>query len=95
LNVIEIDFFLSFLCFVIFYTYKKRRTRYCQLISLNNRIKRFIYACCAKIYKENYHDSIHVDEFTVELRQRTIKTWFKSNKPLGAAGGKVGKLNIH
>ena len=22
-------------------------------------------------------------------------TWFKSNYPLGAAGGKVGKLNIH
>ena len=55
--------------------------------------------CCAKIYEENYHDSIHADECTVELRQTTIKTWFKSNNnPLGAAAGKVVKLtfnNIH
>jgi hypothetical protein len=29
--------------------WKKIRTRYCQLVSPNNRIKRFIYACCAKI----------------------------------------------
>jgi hypothetical protein len=45
----------------------------------------------AKIYEENYHDSIHADECIVELRQTTIKTWFKS---LEAAGGKVGKLSI-
>jgi hypothetical protein len=45
--------------------------------SPNNRIKRFIYACYAKIFNENYHDSIHADECTLELRQTTIKTWFK------------------
>jgi hypothetical protein len=28
-------------------------------VSSNNRIKRFIYACCAKIYHEKYDDSIH------------------------------------
>ena len=38
-------------------------------------------------YEENYHDSIHADECTVEMRQTTIKTWFKSNNPLGAARG--------
>jgi hypothetical protein len=71
--------------------WKKIRTRYCQLVSPNNRIKRFIYACCAKIFNENYHDSIHADECTVELRRTTIKTWYKSNMPSRAAGGKVGK----
>jgi hypothetical protein len=67
------------------------KTRKCQLLSPNNRIKRFIYACCAKIYEEHYHDSIQLDECTVELRQTTIEAWFKSNNPLGAAGGIVGK----
>ncbi len=52
-------------------------TRYCQLVSPNNRIKRSIYACCAKIFNENYHDSIHADECTLEFRRTTIKTWFK------------------
>jgi hypothetical protein len=33
--------------------------------------------------------------FMLELRQTTIKTWFKSNNPLGASGGKLGNLNIH
>jgi hypothetical protein len=54
-------------------------------------VKRFIYACCAKIFNENYHDSIHADECTVELRRTTIKTWYKSNMPSRAAGGKIGK----
>jgi len=41
---------------------EKIRTRYCQLVSPNNRIK----SCAKDIYEENYHDFIHADECTVE-----------------------------
>jgi hypothetical protein len=34
-----------------------RKIRYFQLVSSNNRIQRFNYACCAKIYHEKYDDS--------------------------------------
>ncbi len=71
--------------------WRKIRTRYCQIVSSNNRIKRFIYACCAKIYHEKYDDSIHADECTVEMRNTTIKTWHKGSNILRASGGRIGK----
>ena len=74
--------------------WKKIRTRYCQIVSPNNRIKRFVYGCCAKIFREKFFDSIHADECSVEIRKTTIKTWFKPSLMLRAAGGKIGKPKL-
>jgi hypothetical protein len=43
------------------------------------------------MFKDKFHDSIHIDECSVELRLSTIKIWNKKNLLLRAAGGKVGK----
>ena len=71
--------------------WKKIRTRYCQIVSFNNRIKRYIYACNSKLFKDKFLDSIHIDECSVELRFTTHKNWNKKNLLLRAAGCKVGK----
>ena len=71
--------------------WNKIRTRYCQIVSFNNKVKRFIFACCAKLNKETFYNTIHIDECSVELRFTTIKNWNKKNILLRAAGGKVGK----
>ena len=44
--------------------WKKIQTRYCQIVSPINRIKRFVYASMAKINNENFCDVIDVDECT-------------------------------
>ena len=44
--------------------WKKIRTPYFQAVSFNSRIERFIYGCCAKIYRENFDDSIHANKCT-------------------------------
>jgi len=44
--------------------WKKIQTRYCQIVSPINRIKRFVYASMAKINNENFSDVIDVDECT-------------------------------
>ena len=43
-------------------------TKYCQIVEPRNQIKRFIYCCLCKRYRENFEDAIDADETTVELR---------------------------
>ena len=67
-------------------------TKYCQIIRPINRLKRFIYTCMAKRFREEYDDAIFVDECTVELKVYNPKNWRKDDQPLlRAAGGKLGK----
>ena len=47
--------------------WRRVRTSYCQIVSFNNRVKRYIYGCFCKIYSENYHDVVFVDETTIEI----------------------------
>ena len=64
----------------------------CKSIVSNCKIKRFIYACTAKLNNEQFDDVIDIDECTVELRYSTYKNWRKStNKFLRAHNGKFGK----
>ena len=80
--------------------WRRVNTKYCQIVSPVNRLKRFIYCCMAKLNNDNYEDVIDIKESTVELRNVTYKNW---NKPeaslLRAHGGKIGKpkhnLKIH
>jgi hypothetical protein len=72
--------------------WKKVNTKYCQIVSPANQIKRFTYACCCKIYNETYDDVTDIDETTVEVRLATYKNWRKSSDVMSrAAGGKIGK----
>ena len=71
--------------------WRKINTKYCQIVSPANRCKRFIFSCFAKKYKENFYNTIAVDECTVELTQCTAKNQTKGDRLLRAAGNKVGK----
>ena len=70
----------------------KVNTKYCQIVSPINRLKRFIYACCCKLFNEKYDDVLVIDETTVEVRLASYKNWRKSSSVLSrAVGGKIGK----
>ena len=72
--------------------WRKVNTKYCQIVSPVNRLKRFFYACCCKIYNETYDDILVIDETTVEIRLASYKNWNKTATGLArAAGGKIGK----
>ena len=73
--------------------WRKIQTKYCQIVSPINRIKRFVYASMAKKNNENFYDVIDLDECTVEVRKFSAKNWHKTsnNKLLRAWGGKLGK----
>jgi len=48
--------------------WRKVQTKYCQIVRPVNRLKRFIFACMAKRFGDNYDDAIVIDECTVELK---------------------------
>ena len=47
---------------------RKVGTKYCQIVSFDNRVKRYIFCCLCKIFKENYDDVIDIDECSVVIR---------------------------
>jgi hypothetical protein len=60
-----------------------------------NRLKRFIYACLAKRFGDNFDDAIVIYECTVELRIYNPTNWRKDGQPeLRATGGKLGKPKL-
>ena len=70
----------------------KVNTKYCQIVSQINQIKRFSYACCCKYFNERYENVLDIDETTIEIRLATYKNWYKASAGLlRAAGGKIGK----
>ena len=72
--------------------WKKVNTKYCQIVSPVNSFKRFTYACCCKLFNEEYEDVTCIDETTVEIRLASYKNWRKPSDVLSrAAGGKIGK----
>ena len=57
-----------------------------------NRLKRFVFACCFKIYNETYDNILAIDEFTVEIRLASHENLNKkSTGLLRAENGKIGK----
>ena len=56
--------------------WRKVTTKYCQIVEPRNRVKRFIYCCFCKIFKEDFQDTIDADETTVELRLCANSNWF-------------------
>jgi len=62
--------------------WRKVNTKYCQIVSTDNRVKRFIYACFCKQYNEKYNDLVVIDETTVEIRLASYKNWNKRGNDL-------------
>ena len=60
--------------------WRKIQTKYCQIVSPVNRLKRFVYASMAKINNENFDDVIDVDECTVEMRGYSAKNYMVKKK---------------
>jgi hypothetical protein len=72
--------------------WRKVYTKYCQIVSPVNRLKRYIYASFCKIYNEIYDDILAIDETTVEIRLASYKNWNKTYTGLlRAESGKIGK----
>ena len=72
--------------------WRRVETKYCQIVSFENRVKRFIYGCCCKIFNETFDDSVNIDECSVVVRLAGYKNYRKSSSDiLRAIGGKIGK----
>ena len=72
--------------------WRKVRFSYCQIVSFNNRVKRYIFGCLCKLFKEDYRDVIFEDETTIEVRMTGYTNYRKpSSDILRAVGGKLGK----
>jgi hypothetical protein len=72
--------------------WRRVETKYCQIVSFDNRVKRYIYACCCKLFNEIYEDVIDIDECSVIIRLAGFKNYRKTSSDiLRAVGGKVGK----
>ena len=72
--------------------WRRVETKYCQIVTFNNRVKRYIYSCCCKIFNKRYEDVIDIDEYTAIIRLAGYKNYRKhSSDILRAAGGKIGR----
>jgi hypothetical protein len=75
--------------------WRKVTTKYCQIVSFDNRVKRFIYCCLCKIYNEKYENVVAIDECSVVVRLAGYKNYRKSSSDiLRAVGGKIGNLVV-
>ena len=70
--------------------WRQVQTKYCQIVDLINRLKRFIYCCLYKSYLEDFFDTIDVDETSVEIKFSSYSNYRKPGL-LRPAGGKIGK----
>ena len=70
--------------------WRQVQTKYCQIVDLINRLKRFIYCCFYKSYLEDFFDTIDVDETSVEIKFSSYSNYRKPGL-LRPAGGKIGK----
>ena len=63
--------------------WRKVNTKYCQIFTPINRVKRVIYACLAKLNNEQFKECFDIDATTVELRHngqnRQTKTSFQNS----------------
>ena len=57
--------------------WRKVATKYCQIVSFDNRVKRYIHCCICKIYQETYDDVINIDECSVIIRVVGYKNYRK------------------
>ncbi len=72
--------------------WRKVETKYCQIVSFDNRVKRYIYGCLCKMFDEKYENVVDIDECSVTIRMAGYKNYRKHAADiLRAVGGKIGK----
>ena len=68
--------------YVLMLGWRKVGTKYYQIVSFDNRVKRYIFCCLCKIFKENYDDVINIQgilDNPSPLRHREKVTDLKSD----------------
>ena len=56
--------------------WRKIRSKFCQMVSLKNRIELYIYATLCLKNEEKFNDSIFIDESTVQINKNARKIWY-------------------
>ena len=62
--------------------WRRVETKYCQIVSFENCVKRFIYGCCCKIFNETFDDSVNIVECSVVVRFAGYKNYRKSSSDI-------------
>ena len=66
--------------------WRKVETKYCQIVSFDNRVKRYIYGYLCKMFDEKYENVVDTDEYSAYKNYRK-----HAADNLRAVGGKIDK----
>jgi hypothetical protein len=78
--------------------WRKIRTKFCQMVSVKNRIERYIYASLCLSSHETFNESIFIDESTVQLNKNANRIWYKfiyGETRLGLIGKNKHEPSVH
>ena len=72
--------------------WSKVETKYCQIVSFANKVKRFMFCWFCKIFNETYDNVVPIDECSVVVRLAGYKNFRKSfSDIIRAVGGQIEK----
>ena len=57
--------------------WKKIRSKYCQFVSIKNRVERIIYSSFCIATNDKFANSIFIDESTIQADTNSNKVWYK------------------
>ena len=57
--------------------WRKVKSKYCQIVSLKNRLERIAFANNALLFNDKFMNSIFIDESTVQATKNAHKIWYK------------------
>ncbi len=57
--------------------WRKIRSKFCQMVSIKNRIERYIFASLCLKSEEKFNESIFIDESTVQINKNARKVWYR------------------
>lgn len=75
--------------------WEKGRTRYCQIVSQQNKVKRVGYAFLCLINMERFDNCIFIDESSIEIELHTLYRWFKTGEKKEKCGIPKKALKVH
>jgi transposase len=87
---------LSQLCRVIKKLgWEKERTKYCQIVSKVNKVKRVGYAFLCQITDKRFENCIFIDESSIKIELHTLFRWYKSGEKKRKCGVPKKPLKVH